>query len=298
MTERPIQKRSSRTAAYTCVSRAALSREGDPRLHCPDDMSQVFLPLAARLLVGIRPLRKLFLARLAPPGIPEYVLARTRIMDDAFTSALDEDFPQVVLLGAGFDTRALRFAGRNHGTQVFELDIATTQEAKLGVYRSKHVVLPDSLVFVPIDFDRQDIGETLRAAGYRDGEKTLFLWEGVTMYLMGDAVHGTLDFVGGSAAKGSILLFDYVIASVLRGESDLLGDANALKTVAKAGEAWTFGIEEGKVGQLLSDHGFELRSHYTAADLERMYFTADDGAILHRVNGSHCIVTAAVRQGK
>jgi methyltransferase (TIGR00027 family) len=298
MTERPIEKRSSRTAAYTCVTRAALNRERDPLLHCPDDMSQVFLPLAAWLLVGITPLRRFFLTRLAPPGIPEYVLARTRVLDDAFTSALDEGFPQVVLLGAGFDTRALRFGDRNPGTKVFELDIASTQEAKLGVYRSKQVVLPDSLFFVPIDFDRQDIGETLRAAGYRDGEKTLFLWEGVTMYLMGDAVHGTLDFAGSSAAKGSVLMFDYVIASVLRGESDLLGDVNALKTVAKAGEAWTFGIEEGKVGQLLSDHGFELRSHYTAADMERMYFTNDDGTVLRRVNGSHCIVTAAVRQGK
>ena len=295
MAERPIEKRSSRTAAYTCVTRAALNRERDPLLHCPDDMAQVFLPLAARLLIGIHPLRKLFLRRLAPLGIPEYVLARTRIVDDAFTSALDEAFPQAVLLGAGFDTRALRFAGNNPGTQVFELDIATTQEAKLGVYRSKQVELPDSLVFVPIDFDRQDIGETLRAAGYRDGEKTLFLWEGVSMYLTEEAVHGTLDFVGSSAAKGSVLLFDYVFASVLRGEGKLLGDTEASKTVANVGEAWTFGLEEGEVGPLLSDHGLELHSNYTAADMERMYFTNDGGAVLRRVNGSHCIVTAVVQ---
>ena len=61
------------------------------------------------------------------------------------------------------------------------------------------------------------------------------------------------------------------------------------------GEAWTFGLEEGEVGPLLSDHGLEMRSHYTAADMERMYFIAEDGTILHRVNGSHCIVVAVVR---
>jgi len=82
---------------------------------------------------------------------------------------------------------------------------------------------------------------------------------------------------------------------VLRGEGQLHGDKQASQTVAKAGEAWTFGLEEGAVGQLLSDHGFDMRAHYTAADMERMYFTAEDGTILRRVNGSHCIVTAVVR---
>lgn len=251
--------------------------------------------MAARVLIGVPPLRKLFLKHLAPPGIPEYVLARTRIFDSAFVEALEGGFSQVVLPGAGFDTRALRFAERSRGARVFELDIATTQEAKLGIYQRKHASLPDNLVFVPIDFDTQDIGRTLRAAGYNDGVKTLFLWEGVAMYLTEDAVLGTLDFISNSAAKASMLVFDYVLASVLRGGGQLHGDRQAAGTVAKAGESWTFGIEEGAVGQLLLEHGFEMCSHYTAADMERMYFTATDGTVLHRVNGSHCIVTAVVR---
>ena len=61
------------------------------------------------------------------------------------------------------------------------------------------------------------------------------------------------------------------------------------------GEAWTFGLEEGEVRQLLSDHGLEMHSHYTAADMERMYFTPKDGTVLRRVNGSHCIVTAVAK---
>ena len=92
-----------------------------------------------------------------------------------------------------------------------------------------------------------------------------------------------------------MLLFDYVFASVLRGGGKLLGDTEASKTVANVGEAWTFGLEEGEVGPLLSDHGLELHSNYTAADMERMYFTNDGGAVLRRVNGSHCIVTAVVQ---
>jgi len=258
-------------------------------------MSQVFLPLPARLLIGIPPLRRLFLSHLAPSGMPEYVLARTRIFDNAFVSALDEGFPQIVLLGAGFDTRPLRFADRDHGTNIFELDMPKTQDAKLDIYWRKRITAPENITFVPIDFNRQSIGDTLRAGGYKDREKTLFLWEGVTMYLTEEAVKRTLDFIRASAATGSILVFDYVRAEVLRGQGALYGDRVAAKTVANTGEAWTFGIEEGEVAKLLSKCGFELRSHYTPEDMERMYFTADNGTVRRRVNGTHCIAVATVK---
>jgi len=295
MSPRAVERRSSRTAAYTCVTRAALHRERNALLHCPDDISQVFLPLAARGLISILPLRHFFLNRLAPKGLPEYVLARTHIFDDAFTDALEQGFPQIVLLGAGFDTRAVRFADRNCcGTKVFELDMPKTQDAKLDIYWRKRVTVKENVFFVPIDFDTQDLGGTLRSQGYKDGVKTLFLWEGVTMYLTPEAVHGTLDFIRSSAAQGSILVFDYVRAEVLRGEGNLYGDRVASKTVADTGEAWTFGLEEGEVAQLLADHGFELRAHYTPEDMERLYFTDGDGKVLRRVNGTHCIATGAL----
>lgn len=59
--------------------------------------------------------------------------------------------------------------------------------------------------------------------------------------------------------------------------------------------AWTFGLEEEEVGQLPAQPGFELRSHYTFTDMERMYFTAEDGTLLRRVNGFHCIVEVVAK---
>jgi methyltransferase (TIGR00027 family) len=259
-------------------------------------MSQVFLPWAARPFTIVPLLRWVLRARLTQPGLSDYVLARTRIFDDAFSSALDERFAQVVLLGAGFDTRALRFAGRNQHTQVFELDMPSTQEAKLGVYRRKRVPLPAELTFVPIDFDTQELGEALRTGGYRDGEKTLFLWEGVTMYLTAEAVHATLDFIGRSAGTGSSLVFDYVYADILRGDAPRFAARQAFEAVRKAGEAWTFGVDDGEIEALLVRHGLQLRSHYTPADLERLYFTGPDGTLLRRVNGAHCIAMAGTRR--
>ena len=65
--------------------------------------------------------------------------------------------------------------------------------------------------------------------------------------------------------------------------------------VSKAGEGWTFGIEEGEIERFLSERGFMVNSHHTPSDLEKAYLTADDGVSLGRINGTHCIVVASVR---
>jgi methyltransferase (TIGR00027 family) len=292
--ERRIEHRASRTAAYTCFSRACANREPDPRFRGPDDMAWILLPLFAKCLAAVPCLRRLAMNRLAPAGIYEYVLARTKLLDEVFLQALERGFPQIVLLGAGFDMRALRFAGQNRGTRIFELDVATTQQPKIDILKRKGVTLPEELVFVTIDFDREDLAEVLLAAGYEEGRQSLFLWEGVTMYLTPEAVDGTLSFIRNSAAGASIVAFDYIYASVLKRENRFYGEAEIYKLVSEAGEGWTFGLEEGQVEGFLAERGFTMVAHHTPADLEETYLRAEDGALLGQINGTHCIVVASV----
>jgi methyltransferase (TIGR00027 family) len=294
MTKRAIERKASNTAGYTCFSRACATREQDERFRGPDYMAEVFLPAFAKGILNVPLLRKLFVKRVAPPGIYEYVLARTKLLDEIFVDALENNFPQIVLLGAGMDTRALRFNSRNEGTRLFELDIQTTQRPKIEILTRKGIALPEELIFVSIDFNRQSLSEVLLAAGYRANQRTLFLWEGVTMYLTPDAVDSTLAFIRDSGAEGSRVVFDYIYASVLRRENRYYGEQEIFERVSKAGESWTFGIEEGETERFLSDRGFRLNSHHTPQDLEKAYLTADDGAFLGRINGTHCIVIASV----
>jgi len=240
-------------------------------------------------------LRKLLMRIMFPPGIYEYVYARTKVIDAVFLHALEDSFDQIVLLGAGFDTRALRFADHNHGTKIFELDVPTTQIPKLDIYHKKKLTLPPEVTFIPIDFDSQDIFTILSTAGYKDGGKTLFLWEGVCMYLTDRAVGDILDFVRSHAAPGSQIIFDYVYASVLRRENRYYGEQGIFETVARTGESWTFGLEEGQIEPFLTAHGFEMLEHYTPLELEQHYLTAANGTLHGRVNGTHCIVFAAVK---
>jgi len=295
MSKRRIETQSSRTAAYTCFSRGCATRERDVRFRGPDDMAEIMFPPLPKLALKVAPLRKFLMRQMFPPGIHEYVLARTKVLDAVFSDALEARFMQIVLLGAGFDTRALRFAGQNRGTRVFELDVATTQQPKIDILRRKKVPLPQELTFVSIDFNKDDLFETLSRAGYQERQKSLFLWEGVTMYLTAQAVDRTLDFICRHAAAGSRVAFDYIYASVVRHENRYYGEQGIFETVSKAGEGWTFGLEDGAIGVFLAERGFEIVAHYTPPELEKLYLTAEDGTPHGRVNGTHCIVVAAVK---
>jgi methyltransferase (TIGR00027 family) len=294
MAERKLEREGSSTAGYTCFSRACATREQDERFRGPDYLAEIFMPPIPNILLNVPFLRKLCMHKLFPTGIYEYVLARTRVFDEVFVDALDGGLSQVVLLGAGMDTRALRFQDRNRGTTIFELDIEATQRYKREVLERKKIALPAELVFAPIDFNKQRLADVLAQAGYREGQQTLFLWEGVTMYLEAEAVDGTLAFIRSSAAVGSIVVFDYVRASVLRYENTLYGEKDIRGTVARAEEGWIFGIEDGATEGFLAERGFKLLSHYTPSDLEAAYLTAEDGTKFGRINETHCIVIAEI----
>jgi methyltransferase (TIGR00027 family) len=295
MANKRIANKASRTAAYNCFSRACATREKDPRFRGPDTLAEVILPPFPRWMLDFVPLRKYLMHRMFPPGIYEYVYARTKVFDAAFLRALEEHFSQIVLLGAGFDTRALRFADHNQGTKIFELDAPTTQSPKLRIFRKKKIAIPSELIFASIDFDTQDIFTILSQAGYQDGAQTLFLWEEVCMYLTAQAVDDTLNFVHTHASPASQIIFDYIYASVIRQENRYYGEQGIFATVAQTGEDWTFGLEEGEIEPFLAAHGFEMLAHYTPIELEHHYLTAEDGTLHGRVNGTHCIVLAGVK---
>ncbi len=299
MAEKRIKTGVSQTASYTCFCRACASAEPDERFRGPDTIAGKFVPfLPTVLFLKCNPLRKLTVRRIMPRGIYEYVTARTRVFDAYFSAALDEAVPQIVILGAGFDTRAWRFASRNRGTRIYELDSPVTQAMKKKLLAENGFPVPERLTFVPVDLEEQDLAAALDAAGYQPGLKGLFLMEGVTMYLVWRSVDRTLYEIRTGAAAGSRIAFDYVLASVLRRENSLYGEAAITRRVFKTGERWTFGIEQGTIGRFLADRGFDLAAHYAPADLQRKYLTAEDGTMYGRINETHCIAIAAVGKNK
>jgi methyltransferase (TIGR00027 family) len=253
MAAKRIETKASQTAGYTCFSRACAAREADPRLRGPDYLAEKIIPFGAWLMAVIPFVRRLVMARMFPAGIYEYVIARTREMDADFLEALDPGCAQIVLLGAGFDTRALRFANRNRGTRIFELDVPATLDPKVEILRRKRLAAPPELNFVRVNFDKEDLSPALSKAGFQSGRKDLFLMEGITIYLSAQAVDRNFAFIRRSAAPGSHVVFDYIYASVLRRENRFYGEREIFETVARAGEGWTFGLEDGGVESFLEN---------------------------------------------
>ncbi|MBN1315101.1 MAG: SAM-dependent methyltransferase [Anaerolineales bacterium] len=291
---KPSKNKASSTAGYTCFSRACSTREKDPHMRGPDTMAEVFLPLFARVILNVPFLRKFFMKRIAPAGIYEYVIARTKLMDEVFIQALDDGFTSIVIMGAGMDTRAMRFRDRNQGTRMYELDIPKTQDPKRDILRKKGVPIPTELVYIPIDFNKQSLSQALFEAGYDREGKSLFLWEGVTMYLNAEAVDSTLRFISQNSAPGSLVAFDAIYGSVLRRENRYYGEKQIYDTVFKTGEGWTFGIEIDEIGTFMSDRGLALVSIHPTQDLEKRYLTGEDGKLLGRINGTHYVVVGSV----
>ena len=206
------------------MSRACSALETDHHYKSDDHIAPLLLPSGLKPFLHISLARMLFTKMAAPKGIYEYVIARTKYIDAVFKQALEEQFDQVLIFGAGFDTRALRFQDAMGKTRVFELDIPVTQQAKIGQYQKRHLAVPPSLTFIAIDFDKESLSVKLDEAGFSKHRRSLFILEGLVMYLQPKSVDATFEIIRDYAGKGSRVVFDYIYASVLRKEGLYYGE--------------------------------------------------------------------------
>jgi len=278
------------TAQWTCLSRAVSSVERNPCYRCDDYVARRLVPG----FFAIPGIGKLFIRLLAARGAYEWVIARTKYIDAVMKDCLSNAFTQVVILGAGFDTRALRFQAEAQKATFYELDAAVTQEAKIGQYKNRHLPLPSNLLFIPIDFDKESPGLKLEQAGFQRNARTLFLLEGVLQYLQPHSVDQNFKLICELSGAGSQVVFDCIYASVLRRENRYYGERGFSRQVSGEGEQWHFGIEEGELEHFVSTHGCRLLDYKDATALEEMYFKDAAGKIVGRVNGTHFLATALV----
>jgi methyltransferase (TIGR00027 family) len=269
--------KASKTAAQMALSRAIESREPTVQRVCFDPFAEQFLGAAYRMLLVARPLRASIVGIIEAlfAGHHHYVVVRTRYVDDFLDQQLTPDVRQVVILGAGYDSRAYRFGDRLRQVAVFEVDHPATSRRKvLGVEKILGSV-PRHVTYVPVDFDRDTVGARLEDAGYRSDLRTIFLWEGTTPYLSAEAVDETLRFVRARSASGSVLLFDYILRSVLDGTCTARGAQTERDRMKATSEPFVFGIDEDEIEEFLSARGFchvrdaggdALRTRYLRGD--------------------------------
>ena len=207
--------------------------------------------------------------------------------------ALQTRTPQIVFLGAGYDSRAYRFSLLIRGTRVFELDIGPTQRRKRQCLEHAGIQVPEQVTLVPIDFTRDRLEDVLGAAGFDPSLRTLFVWEGVTYYLPAEAVDRTLDFVRANSPAGSLLCFDYIADAPDIMERYGVKEAMTAMQTAYLAEPVKFRIPEGTIEAFLSERGYALIEHLTENDLEKRYLTLRDGSLAGRALACFRLVKAS-----
>lgn len=204
------------------------------------------------------------------PGLQPYAVARTAYIDEVLVAALAVGVSQVVILGAGYDTRGFRIPGIEKAT-VFEVDHPDTQDMKRVRLGADVEAVGDRVRFVGVDFDRQDFGERLEARGFRFDQRTFFIWEGVTQYITEGAVEATLRTIR-RTPSGSEVVFTYAHRALIDGTRSFPGGRRLLLAVRLAGEPFVFGLDPAGVAGYLSERGLDLVEDVGGGDFSARYF--------------------------
>ena len=266
-----MQNRASRTASQVALFRALESARGGDRVF-DDPLAVRFLPgryKALARLARIRPVGRRIDGLIDDrwPGPRASAVARTRLIDDLVVAAVAAGARQVLLLGAGYDSRAHRLPALA-GVPVFEADHPATQRVKQRLLRPAE---RRRTHFVPVDFLHDDLGAALRAAGFARVVPAVVVWEGVTNYLTGPAVDRTLRLLAGQAATGSRLILTYVDRRMLADPAAFPDGVAWHDAVARQGEPWTFGFDPAELPGYLAERGLRLTTDVSTREAAERY---------------------------
>jgi methyltransferase (TIGR00027 family) len=199
-----------------------------------------------------------------------FLAARSRFAEDAQAAAVARGLRQAVVLGAGFDTFALRNPYADF--HVFEVDHPATQAWKREWLKEESIAIPAALTFVPVDFEREDLRERLPGCGFALNQPAFFMWLGVVPYLTRDAIFSVLQFA--AQEDGSEIVFDYGEPWENRDPKERRRAEAFAARVASAGEPLVSTFEPGQLHAELRRLGFGDIEDLDAAAIAERYLPA------------------------
>lgn len=266
--------KTSRTAQYMALFRALESRLNKKDRLFSDPYAIHFLDTKLR-----------FATRLSKyPAIRKYVentiqkkvpgafssgIARTKYIDELLHKAILSGVKQVIILGVGFDTRALRLDFLKN-VSVIEIDHPNTSNFKRRIYKNRLGKVPENIDFLQIDFNKQDLDQLAAQHNIDFSKPTAVIWEGVTNYLTETAINKTFAFIS-KFAKNSHVIFTYVHQDILENPKAFLGGEKLLNDLNELEEQWTFGFIPDKLPDYLNQFDIKLIEDLGANEYRERY---------------------------
>lgn len=258
------RKQISTARGVALVRAIEMTRPENERVSSDPYAHRFVSPLAVQLM---RAVATLGINRLTGvEGLMNFAMAREQFIHELMVRELRAGIEQIVILGAGFDTRAYRIP-EAAVVPVFEVDHPATQADKREALRGVVDPLPANVRFVGVDFDVDDLGERLRAEGYDESRRTLFVWQGVIVYLTREGADRTLEFIARHSAPGSVLVFDSIDSAALANA----GSTGLRFFTSAMGERVTFGIGVDEIVSYLETRGFRDVEIFDSNAMQRTY---------------------------
>ncbi|HEU4393799.1 MAG TPA: SAM-dependent methyltransferase [Solirubrobacterales bacterium] len=289
-------ERASTTALAVLSAVAAAGSERDPEVRIADPIAPRLLrwsdgKYTAGRLPLLHPLMRRAMERQTPGGYG-YTIARMHHMDSILRAEVEAGLDRVVILGAGYDTRAHRLRDSLTGVAVFEVDHPATLRDK----RERLGRLPESalgeVTYVEVDFTHQNLLERLASHGHATSDRTLFLLSGVAMFLPEPAVLELFDQIAEHTSSRTSLLFDYAYADVLQHPDRYYGGAKWVPFATDASEEPRSGFPPERLGTVLAEHGLRLDSDIGPDQLTERYLHRSDGSLVAPTFGFTAIAHA------
>lgn len=203
------------------------------------------------------------------PGALGWALARHRYIDDNISDSVSAGIRQLVLIGAGYDSRVFRLPALAQ-TSVLEIDHPNTQASKLRILRDLHGTLPPNVTYAGFDAATDDLA-TIWRNSLDTRNPTVVVLEGLLWYLPLEVGSRLLGTISSLIARGSLIIFDYILPSQVNGTCDLEGARQHRDFVSRVGEPIQSGIEPHDLPAYLRSVGLHLIDDVTAADLTQRY---------------------------
>ncbi len=219
-----------------------------------------------------------------------FTSSRSRIAEDLLSRSVERGVRQVVILGAGLDTFALRNPDRARQIYTYEVDHPATQAWKRQRLAEAQLAIPPGLVFVPVDLEKDDLAEALAGAGFQQNSPAFFTWLGVVPYLTQDAIARTLAYV--ASIQNSEVVFDYMEPPEAFSDELRQLEAARAEHLKKINECSDARFEPAGIAAILRSHGFhgiedisfqEIRSRFGCA----VQGLAPANASLHVIHAKH-----------
>ncbi|OYU46393.1 MAG: hypothetical protein CFE44_02340 [Burkholderiales bacterium PBB4] len=302
----------SRTAMATSLMRAVHARQ-DPAPVLNDTWGEQLVPPLARAAFIERGMERV------PPALRERAMAnpdallhrvlrsnaayadvilRARYAEDALQAAVTRGVSQYVIIGAGFDSFALRRPAYAAQLAIYEVDHPATQRLKRQRLTESGVADADAPHFIATDLSTEGLGAALARSTYQTTQPSFFSWLGVTMYLTREVNLATLRAIATHAPPGSELVFNYVDEAAFDPSFSAPQSLQDLKNqVASVGESFQSGFDPQTLAAELRAVGLLLLEDLDGNQLLSQYDSSGKNG-LHSPAAAHIAHARIIAKGQ